>query len=197
MERIRRHVTFANVASLMALVFAMGGTGYAISSLPKDSVGTRQLRKDAVVSSKVKDGSLKTLDFKAGQLPVGPQGPKGDQGVPGTDGRPGADGRPGTFGSITTQFAQAPSDLANGAKTSVDAQCPAGQVALGGGTRGDLTASEAPKVTSSRPIISATDTGAPDNDGTFTGWRGTFVNENNGTGIRPEVWVICATPAGR
>ena len=31
-------------------------------------------------------------------------------------------------------------------------------------------------------------------NGTFTGWRGTFVNENNGAGIRPEVWVICAGP---
>jgi hypothetical protein len=200
MERIRRHVTFANVASLMALVFAMGGTGYAISSLPKDSVGTRQLKKDAVVSSKVKNGSLKALDFKAGQLPAGPQGlqgPKGDQGAPGTDGRPGADGHPGTFGSVTTQFAQAASDLGNGAEVSVDVHCPAGQVALGGGTRGDLTNSELTKTTSSRPIISTGNSGAPDADGTFTGWRGTFVNENNGAGIRPEVWVICATPAGR
>jgi hypothetical protein len=99
MERIRRHVTFANVASLMALVFAMGGTGYAISALPKNSVGTRQLKKDAVVSSKVKNGSLKALDFKAGQLPKGPQGLQGLQGLQGTDGtpgRPGADGANGT-----------------------------------------------------------------------------------------------------
>src|SRR3954470_13341890 len=133
MERIRRHVTFSNVASLMALVFAMAGTGYAVATLPKNSVGTRQLKKDAVVSSKVKDGSLKTIDFKAGQLP---QGPKGDQGVPGQDGRNGTDGNAGprgTFGAITTQFAQAANDLANGAELSVDVHCPAGQVALGGG----------------------------------------------------------------
>jgi hypothetical protein len=96
MGRIRRHVTFSNVASLMALVFAMGGTGYAISALPKDSVGTRQLKKNAVVSSKVKNRSLTALDFKAGQLPKGPQGLQGLQGKDGTPGRPGADGANGT-----------------------------------------------------------------------------------------------------
>ena len=38
--RIRRHISFANVTSLMALVFAMGGTGYALT-IPKNSDGTR------------------------------------------------------------------------------------------------------------------------------------------------------------
>src|SRR5690349_5516150 len=145
MDRVRKHVTFANVASLMALVFAMGGTGYAISSLPKNSVGTRQLKQGAVVSSKVKDGSLKKIDFKAGQLPAGPQGiqgPKGDQGLPGNDGRPGADGKPGTFGSITVQETTATADLADGTKQSYDVVCPTGQFALGGGGRGDDVNSE-------------------------------------------------------
>jgi hypothetical protein len=93
--------------------------------------------------------------------------------------------------NLTVQFTQAPADLANGAEISIDAQCPAGQVAIGGGTRGDLTNSELTKVTASRPIISTENAGAPADNGTFTGWRGTFVNENNGAGIRPEVWVIC------
>src|SRR5689334_11491159 len=96
MARIRRHISFANVASVMALVFAMGGTGYAISTLPKNSVGTRQLKNNAVISSKVKDRSLKALDFKAGQLPKGPPGTPGTNGTNGQDGRPGADGAPGT-----------------------------------------------------------------------------------------------------
>src|SRR4051794_16071683 len=99
MERIRRHVTFSDVASLMALVFAMGGTGYALATLPKNSVGTRQLKKDAVISSKVKDGSLKALDFKAGQLPKGPQGLQGVQGLQGLQGLQGKDGTPGRPGA--------------------------------------------------------------------------------------------------
>jgi hypothetical protein len=46
-----------------------------------------QLRNDAVVSSKVKDGSLRAADFKPGELPAGPkgdQGENGDKGDPGT-----------------------------------------------------------------------------------------------------------------
>jgi Collagen triple helix repeat (20 copies) len=98
----------------------MGGTGYAIASLPRNSVGAAQLKKNAVVSSKVKDGSLKRVDFKSGQLPRGSQGPqgpqgakgeqglqgaKGDQGLPGADGKNGTDGRPGADGTNGTAVA--------------------------------------------------------------------------------------------
>jgi hypothetical protein len=75
---------------------ALGGTGYAAFTLPKNSVGTKQLKKNAVTGSKiksnsvtsgkVKDGSLLAKDFKAGQLP---QGAKGDPGAPGAPGAPG------------------------------------------------------------------------------------------------------------
>jgi len=40
--------------------------GYAAVVLPKNSVGTRQLKANAVVSSKVKNGGLKAIDFAAG-----------------------------------------------------------------------------------------------------------------------------------
>lgn len=53
---------------------AMGGTGYALS-LPKASVGAKQLKKGAVNSKKVKNASLLETDFKAGQLPAGPRAP--------------------------------------------------------------------------------------------------------------------------
>ena len=55
-QRIRRHLSFANVTSLLALVFAMGGTGYALT-LPRNSVGAKQLRADAVTSAEVKNRS--------------------------------------------------------------------------------------------------------------------------------------------
>jgi hypothetical protein len=188
----RSHMTFANVVSVLALFVALGGTSYAALNLPKNSVGGKQIKKNAVTSTKVKNGSLKKGDFKAGSLPVGPQGA---QGLPGAKGDKGDQGATGTFGAITVQFNQATADLANMAELSLDVHCPAGQIAIGGGTRGDLTNSELTKVTASRPVIATDNSGAPADDGTFTGWRGTFVNENNGTGIRPEVWVICATPA--
>jgi hypothetical protein len=83
---------FANVTAALALIVALGGTSYAAITLPKNSVGSKQIRKNAVSSSKVKDGSLLGRDFRAGQLPAGPAGPagiKGDKGDKGDTGAPG------------------------------------------------------------------------------------------------------------
>ena len=134
------------------------------TKLTSDSVGANQIASGGVGSDEVADGSLTESDLQAGLLDI----------------------------PVSVQFTQAGADLANGAEVSIDAQCLEGQTAIGGGTRGDVTNSELTKVTASRPIISPTNSGAPADDGTFTGWRGTFVNEDNGAGIRPEVWVICA-----
>jgi hypothetical protein len=88
MRRLRRQVTYANVMSSIAVFAALGGGAYAATQLPKNSVGTRQLKANAVTSSKVKDGSLLQQDFKAGQLPVGPAGPAGPAGKDGAAGAP-------------------------------------------------------------------------------------------------------------
>jgi hypothetical protein len=69
--RIRRHLTFANVMSTIAVFIALGGTGYAVTSLPRDSVGARQIRTGAVRSKEVKDRTLETRDFAPGQFPDG------------------------------------------------------------------------------------------------------------------------------
>jgi hypothetical protein len=192
---MRSRLSSAHVIALIALFVALGGTGYAAVKLPKNSVGASQIKTNGVGSSEVKNGALRKADFKASDLPVGAQGPQGLQGLQGQKGDKGDKGdkgETGNLGQTTVQFTQAAADLGNGAETSIDAQCPEGQQGIGGGARGDLTNSELTKITASRPIISATNAGAPADDGTFTGWRGTFVNENNGAGIRPEVWVICA-----
>ena len=64
-----------------ALMVALGGTSYAIAQLPANSVGTKQLKKNAVNAAKVKDRSLLAKDFKSGQLPrgagAGPRRPAG------------------------------------------------------------------------------------------------------------------------
>jgi hypothetical protein len=83
---------YANVTSTLALVIALGGTSYAAITLPRNSVGNKQIRSDAVTSGKVKNRSLLARDFKRGQLPAGPRGLKGDPGAPGTPGAPGAPG---------------------------------------------------------------------------------------------------------
>jgi len=85
----------AMVVACIALVFAMTGAGYAAGMLGPNTVGTKQLKKNAVISSKVKNRSLLAVDFKAGQLPKGPKGDKGDAGAPGAPGAPGQQGPPG------------------------------------------------------------------------------------------------------
>ena len=50
----------ALVISVIALFVALGGTSYAVTQLPKNSVGAQQLKKSAVTSSKIKDGTIAT-----------------------------------------------------------------------------------------------------------------------------------------
>ena len=50
------------------MLVELGGEAAVAVVVPSNSVGTAQLKKDAVVSAKVKDGSLLAKDFAAGQL---------------------------------------------------------------------------------------------------------------------------------
>jgi len=93
------------VVALVALGVARGGTSYAASKLPRNSVSTRQIKNNSVTSPKVKDRSLRAVDFARGELPAGergaqgPQGPQGERGVQGPQGERGPVGSPDT-----TQF---------------------------------------------------------------------------------------------
>ena len=111
--------------ALPALFIALGGGAYA-ASLPRNSVGSSQLRNNAVTTAKVKDGTLRRGDFAAGEIPsvqgtvrgeLGPQGAtgaagarglqgergltgaKGDAGAPGAKGETGKDGADGAAGA--------------------------------------------------------------------------------------------------
>jgi hypothetical protein len=48
----------ALVVSVVALVVALGGTSYAAFSLPRNSVGTNQLKNGAVTGTKIKNGAV-------------------------------------------------------------------------------------------------------------------------------------------
>jgi hypothetical protein len=80
----------------IAVFIALGGGAWAAVALPNNSVGAKQLKADAVRSSKVKDGSLLAKDFRRGQLP---RGAKGDTGAPGQKGDTGAPGQKGDTGA--------------------------------------------------------------------------------------------------
>src|SRR4051794_39697346 len=87
LRSISGRLTYANVTATLALFVALGGTGYAISQLPKNSVKSKQIASNAVKgkeiasgavrTGEVADGSLLSGDFAAGQLPAGAPGPAG------------------------------------------------------------------------------------------------------------------------
>ena len=106
MHWIRRHASFANVTSLMALTVALGGTAYAGATLARNSVGSAQIkrsavansdiRNSAVTSAKVRNGTLLARDFRAGELPAGGGGGGGGVGATGPQGPAGPAGANGS-----------------------------------------------------------------------------------------------------
>lgn len=74
----------AFVISVIALFVALGGTTYAATSLPKNSVGTAQLKRGAVTKTKINKKTIARLKGMRG--PTGLTGPPGPQGSPGGTG---------------------------------------------------------------------------------------------------------------
>jgi hypothetical protein len=156
------------VIALTALVMAVLGAsqvGQAAKKLvlPKASVGTGQLTKNAVTSAKVRDGSLTAADFRRGTLKAGPRGPAGPAGPQGANGQTGAQGPagpqgtsgpagppgttgpagpkgdtgppgpPGSDGVSGYEVVSSDSVVATAAGVVAEAECPAGTSVLGGG----------------------------------------------------------------
>lgn len=124
MRRFIRRPSPAMLVATAAVVLGLGGTGYAATKLPKNSVTSKQ----------VKDRSLLARDFKRGQLPEGEQGPAGANGAPGPQG-------PAGVAQVTAVDGNTVSMCANGGGgcqvQSSTATCPAGQVVTGGGWNSD------------------------------------------------------------
>src|SRR5215204_2347403 len=96
--RARERLTYGNVVSSLALFLALGGTSYALT-LPRNSVGSKQIRPRAVGTSELRTGAVRTGDVKDRSLgvrdlslsarsslrgtpgPVGPTGPPGAAGI--------------------------------------------------------------------------------------------------------------------
>jgi hypothetical protein len=74
-----KRLTYSNVTASIALFVALGGTSYAVTKLPRNSVGSTQVR----------DGSLQRKDLASG-MSRGPRGVEGPQGPAGAAGQSGA-----------------------------------------------------------------------------------------------------------
>ena len=101
--------------------------------MPRNSVGTLQLQRNAVKPAKlapnavrtghVLNGSLLAADFREGQIPQGPKGDKGDRGDRGATGPVGISGYEIVRVSTTVP--------ANGSARA-QAGCPSGKRVIGG-----------------------------------------------------------------
>jgi hypothetical protein len=189
---VRRHHL-----GMLALFVALSGTAYA-ATLPRNSVGTAQLKRNAVTSAKVKPRSLLGSDFRRGQLPAGPQGPQGPQGARGPEGPPGARGAEGATGArgaegpVGPRGPQGPAGATNvtvrvGPQTTgfATALCNPGEVVVGGGGFDDGTALTF--LQSSAPFLLGS--GAPP-----TGWGVGFTEVDGTPSPNAQAVVVCASP---
>ena len=63
-----RRPRYADVAATVALVFALSGTAYAVTTLPRNSVGTRSIQNGAVTNPKIAANTIQTNRIKNGTV---------------------------------------------------------------------------------------------------------------------------------
>jgi hypothetical protein len=131
--KLFRRPSPAIVVALIALVLAMSGTGYALT-LPKYSIGKRQLKTNAVTSAKIKNGTIVSKDINRRTR----RALKGHNGAPGQNGQTGPRGPAGATGKVGVSGYQAIQVKSASDSTSFKSlypECPAGKVLMGGGAQ--------------------------------------------------------------
>jgi hypothetical protein len=126
----RRAPSAAVIISSIALFAGLGGVGYAAST-----IGSPQIKNNAVQGIDIKDGTIKSADIAKGTRnglkgrkgAPGPQGPQGDKGDPGAPGAPGAPGLSG----LERIVGNTANDSDSG--KSLVVACPAGKMVVGTG----------------------------------------------------------------
>lgn len=121
-----------SVAALVTAVLGSTPIGRSAVNLviPRNSVGTLQLKPNAVTGAKVKNYSLLAVDFRRGQVPRGAQGPAGPAGPPGPVGPQGPQGPAGVSG-LERVFTTGASNSTT--TRTLNAACPSGKQAIAGG----------------------------------------------------------------
>ena len=64
MRRLRDRLSYANVTASLALFVALGGTSYAAVTLPRNSVGQKQLRDHAVGTKELRRGAVRSAHIR-------------------------------------------------------------------------------------------------------------------------------------
>jgi hypothetical protein len=129
-----------NAIAILALVVAMAGTAYAGTQLPAGSVGTKQLKKNAVTTKKIQDGAVTGSKINLSTLGTVPSAAFATKaGMANTANDANAlQGHPATYFAkagalhdVTVVRSSLPIGVGY---HSGYANCPAGEVATGGGT---------------------------------------------------------------
>ncbi len=129
MRLVQRHISYANVASTLALVFAMGGGAYAaLAPAANDVIYTCYSRSTGALRVVHRTTRCRrrerALAFNQ-RGPVGPEGPRGVVGPPGPTGKTGATGKTGKTGAGGRSGA-AGSSVTSTALAVGNATCPDG-----------------------------------------------------------------------
>ena len=101
-RRFRIHLSYANVMATVAVFVALGGSSYAAFSLPKNSVGSRQLKNHAVTPKKVAASTVALFKGRKGDR--GPAGPIGLAGIQGARGSQGPIGPSNSYYAAGSEF---------------------------------------------------------------------------------------------
>lgn len=73
MHRLRGKLTYANAVSTLALFLVLaGGTAFATQHLvPKNSVGTSQIKKEAITAAKIRTGAVTGAKIARASIDLG------------------------------------------------------------------------------------------------------------------------------
>jgi hypothetical protein len=123
------------IVAFIALFIAIGGSSYAVTRLPAGSVGSKQLKKNAVTGAKVKNRSITAADIRVASL-AGVASAVNATNATNAGHAAAAAGldrviyvnQPGTVGPATGDATNTVATI-----TGASATCPLGTLAIGGG----------------------------------------------------------------
>jgi len=165
---------------LLALFVALGGTAYAAAELPRDSVGSKQLRK----------GAVRTSDIRARAVTLGKLNKAARRALKGQVGPRGADGAQGPAGQLSSavirfkEFTASKEDFSG----QYTAKCNPGEVAVGGGAGFTSSPGSGERLIYSGPVSGE---GFPDEGEIPDGWDGSLYNSEPAP-KKGRVYVVCA-----
>jgi hypothetical protein len=180
---LRPRPTYANATATLALFVALGGGAYAATALPPNSVGSKHLKRGAVVTAKIRnnavnrskvlDNSLTGADIKESSIAKVPSATAADTATHAA--------ASAALDKVTYKTA-AGSAPASSAANVATATCDSGQHVVGGGVKLDNAG------------IGVINDSYP--DASNTAWTARVGNGSNGAGAAAfnfTVYAICTT----